>query len=294
MEGAEDNLQNLLNARKNKLFTPQDFAYNPAAVALKYNCTVLEAQLIIEKNKRNKATTRANFISKYGNEIGEMKFEEFRNKSKKSSDKINSLPKDERAFYYRSNSIRCWEYYIKRGLAKTKKEAEYLAVQFQIKNSGTNKAFYLSKGYTADEIDEILSVINAKKAFGYKESKNVLKDGWEEYWEKRNEKYRETLGCMPRSKLPKYKAYCLEVDKYTKLAIKLNGHKICDLDKRSRDFHLDHKFSKIQGFLCDIDARIIGHWTNLQIVESSINCSKRGLSSITIEELFEEYKKHES
>lgn len=47
-----------------------------------------------------------------------------------------------------------------------------------------------------------------------------------------------------------------------------------NLNKRSIEFPLDHKFSIYQGFLNKIDPELIGHWKNLEIVDNSYNSKK--------------------
>lgn len=47
-----------------------------------------------------------------------------------------------------------------------------------------------------------------------------------------------------------------------------------NLDKRGKDFHLDHIFSIKMGFCFDIKPEIIGHLTNLRIISAQENLSK--------------------
>lgn len=56
---------------------------------------------------------------------------------------------------------------------------------------------------------------------------------------------------------------------------------------RSKEYHLDHKYSKIEGFKNYIPPYIIGHHKNLEILTVSENCSKQGQCSISKEELFD-------
>ena len=55
---------------------------------------------------------------------------------------------------------------------------------------------------------------------------------------------------------------------------------------RGKDYELDHKYSKQQGFINGIPAEYIGHYTNLHLVQQSINRQKYNTCSITKEELY--------
>jgi len=58
---------------------------------------------------------------------------------------------------------------------------------------------------------------------------------------------------------------------------------------RVTGWHLDHKFSKKQGFIEGIPPEIIGHWTNLQMLTDFCNRSKQSKCSITKDELMTRY-----
>lgn len=59
---------------------------------------------------------------------------------------------------------------------------------------------------------------------------------------------------------------------------------------RTNGYHLDHKFSKQEGFLQGIAPEIIGHWSNLQMLPAKENRLKYSACSINKEELIENYK----
>lgn len=61
--------------------------------------------------------------------------------------------------------------------------------------------------------------------------------------------------------------------------------------KRGKKYHLDHKYSIIQGFLDNIDYKIIGSPINLEIIPGSENCKKQGKCSIEKQQLIEDFKK---
>jgi len=58
-----------------------------------------------------------------------------------------------------------------------------------------------------------------------------------------------------------------------------------NIDKRGKDFHLDHKFSITAGFNNNLPPYIIGNINNLEILPAKINRQKIGKCSITIKEL---------
>lgn len=80
-----------------------------------------------------------------------------------------------------------------------------------------------------------------------------------------------------------YKRKVWEVtDRYIKIFPELN--------KRSRNIHLDHIYSIYEGFKNNIDPEIIGHFENLQLLESKLNISKSSSCWISLEELLHKIK----
>lgn len=68
----------------------------------------------------------------------------------------------------------------------------------------------------------------------------------------------------------------------------LNG---IGLNKRSKDFHLDHIYSISEGFKNNIPPEIIGHWTNLRLIPKIENSSKGSRCHKTKEQLYEDYRR---
>lgn len=56
---------------------------------------------------------------------------------------------------------------------------------------------------------------------------------------------------------------------------------------RGREYELDHKYSKHQGFLNNVPPEVIGHYSNLQMIPRHSNRKKYNKCSITIDELYE-------
>ena len=55
---------------------------------------------------------------------------------------------------------------------------------------------------------------------------------------------------------------------------------------RGNNFELDHKYSKQQGFCNKIPAEIIGHYSNLCMIEKTANRKKYNKCSITVDQLY--------
>jgi len=83
--------------------------------------------------------------------------------------------------------------------------------------------------------------------------------------------------------LKKYEIYRRQVLVETNESLKNNTLK--DIEKRGNAFHLDHKFSIIEGFKQNIEPSIIGHIKNLQIIPSNENIKKSRTCSISLKEL---------
>jgi hypothetical protein len=60
--------------------------------------------------------------------------------------------------------------------------------------------------------------------------------------------------------------------------------------QRGPEYELDHKFSISEGFKQNVNPKIIGHDTNLELLPKDVNRSKRIKCSITLEELIERTK----
>jgi len=83
----------------------------------------------------------------------------------------------------------------------------------------------------------------------------------------------------------KLQEYRMMVYRYTAKSISEFGYLIKDLNKRSLEFELDHKYSIYEGFKNKINPKIIGCYKNLQILTKKENLKKGIECSITKEEL---------
>jgi hypothetical protein len=64
--------------------------------------------------------------------------------------------------------------------------------------------------------------------------------------------------------------------------------------QRGNDYHLDHIYSVQQGFTNNVPPEIIGHWTNLRLIDARKNKSKRNKCDKSIEQLYEDYEHHQN
>ena len=83
-----------------------------------------------------------------------------------------------------------------------------------------------------------------------------------------------------------------EFERYQELVRRLSNEnyqtyfkEIPNAKKRSRDYHLDHKFSISEGFRRNIPVEIISHYSNFEIMHGRLNESKGTKSSISLREL---------
>jgi len=89
------------------------------------------------------------------------------------------------------------------------------------------------------------------------------------------------------SLLKEYKRYCRKVEIETRKSVNIYKDKIYNYNLRGYDYHLDHRFSMLDGFNNNVLPEIVGHWKNFEILSKFENESKGGKSSITLNELRE-------
>lgn len=84
-----------------------------------------------------------------------------------------------------------------------------------------------------------------------------------------------------------YQAYVAEVRYVTNLQpiFKLKNYEI----RGYQTYHLDHKFSVVEGFRQNIDPNIIGDLVNLEYIPAKENIKKSSRCSITLEQLMKSY-----
>lgn len=164
--------------------------------------------------------------------------------------------------------------------------------------------------YPSDETRQKMSENNAmnhevyRKAVsdGVKESynknpelRNLRRDnmlGREVSYETREKMYSSGKWLRPEEKtefsLYYEKVKCITEENYNKYFYQIPNAKL-----RSREYHLDHKFSVNAGYRSGISEEVIGHYKNLEVIHHSINESKGGNCSISINDLFREIETSE-
>ncbi len=101
----------------------------------------------------------------------------------------------------------------------------------------------------------------------------------------RRQRKRIREGAKPL-RLTHYRHYTSLVDVETSK----NESKVKNIEKRSLEWHLDHKFSKRKGFEQGILPYVIGSYYNLEIISQHDNTTKHWHCSITLNELYNEMK----
>lgn len=290
--------------------------YDAQYISERDGISVEEAIDQIEEYKRNKATSKQNFIKKYGEIEGNKKFNEFKSKSLDISTnkalwiKTNNATEEDWFNRCRRKSKRCidyWIYHHKMSVADAKRAVS----DHQKSNSGVFYEYYAKLGYTHNEILEILLDISKRKdgasirgiqskypELSYQEVldryDNICKS-------KSNPRSAESLAraratlerngrWVPYELLSEYEIYKRAVAKVTR-AQKVHPPETIKVGIAGTPgaFQLDHKFSVREGFLNDIDPKIIGNAVNLEYIPWEENLKKSYNCSITITELLELY-----
>lgn len=277
-------------------------AYEPKYWMYRRNISYEDAVEIINQNKIDNGQTKEAFIKRYGKEKGEDLFAKFqKNSSYPTSneyfmEKYGDRWEEERNYAMRKKTKRCVEYWTCRGYSL--EDAKLKVSEFQQSTSGVHRNYYRNLGYSETEIDIIFKQINNKKKNNIRNT-NYLKekypDNWKEVYLEVSEKYRkkmEELGLwICKDLVDDFKKYKDLVIRYTNQSILFYKELIENIELRSMDYHLDHKYSIKMGFINDIDPKIIGSVVNIEIIPAKINASKQEKCSITKPQLLKNYKK---
>lgn len=275
--------------------------YEPTYWMYRCNITYEEGEKKVIELKKNKSTSKESFIKRHGEEKGLQMFEKFQKTSSYSTSdewfkgKYGDEWKEKKEYEMRRKSKRCIEYWIDKGYSSI--DAEIKVIEHQKYSSGVYREYYLNLGYSDDEIDIIMSQINQKKK-NHQRNTKFLKEKYPESWKEIyldiSRKYRERmeeLGLWIGSDIiDDFKKYRYLVNRYTNESILFYGDLVENLNLRSKEYHLDHKYSIKMGFINDIDPKIIGSIVNIEIIPAKINFSKRQNCSITKQKLLKDYK----
>jgi hypothetical protein len=197
---------------------------------------------------------------------------------------------------YKRETNRCTvDFWLKRGYSK--EDSMKMISSVQKMYSGLHREFYESRNHSKEEIERIMQSINEKK-----DSSSLQfcldrygNNGLEIYERRRKSKsscFREQ-GKLAEELHKGLQGYSARVDRVTKNSLKKIPACPGKRGKHRGEYQVDHRFSKMQGFLNGIDPDIIGHHENLEWVLTEENCSKRMKCSITIEELMEKINENQ-
>lgn len=271
--------------------------------------TLNEAEYMVTEAKEKTTISLNKMIEKYGLEKGTEFFKKSCRRHKNFIDywiKINNgdVEKAQIEFdtYKRESSPKCIEYYTKRNISD--EDAIKHISMHQRSCSGLHKEYYVSRGYTTEDIEKIFLQINSKKDsssiyYLIETFKNLslsdIEDLYKSYNATKSSTFRKN-GFLAKDDpdLDRKLAYEISVDYYTKLSITQIPECKGVRGRTKGCYHLDHKFSKKQGFIDCIPPEIIGSPVNLEWILSEENCSKRAACSIDKDTLLKEYKQYEN
>lgn len=244
-----------------------------------------EAESLVYNLKNAKVTSKKGFIARHGEDIGGLMFKEFQRTSSLSYE-----IKKESGFDTRLISHWCKDHWIAKGYSE--KEAELAVSEAQFKYAGINPTIWRSKGYSESEVDTIMAEIDSKKGSAYSFDKLRLKlshlseDEVLSILENRKTNMVNTLIekelAAPKEYYDKFKSYSHRVRVLTEQS-KL--HLVDNIHLRSLNYHLDHRYSILRGFLDNVPAEVLSSHHNLEVISATDNLSKASGCSIELSEL---------
>ncbi len=108
-------------------------------------------------------------------------------------------------------------------------------------------------------------------------------------WLEKNDKISVANSKIPISDRKLFYSYISEVNKYTRISLSINKLLMIELRGVKNGYDLDHIVSKVNGFRNNIPPYIIGHISNLRIIDSSYNRKKQHNSEKEISEITNSY-----
>lgn len=97
---------------------------------------------------------------------------------------------------------------------------------------------------------------------------------------------------IPFDEIEIFETYSKTIRSMTRFTFNRNIDKIENSELKvinSRDYHIDHIYSISDGFINNIDPKIISSYVNLRVLSKSDNLKKGRKSDILLEELYERY-----
>ncbi len=264
--------------------------YKPVYWEKLLGCTPAEAELQITKYKTDKVTSKAGFISRYGEELGILKFTEFQRTSA-----ISTEVKRANGTCFRESTPWCAEYWQKRGASA--EEAISEVSNFQLNNAGVHRKVYEDKGIPPDEIDKIIRDINtSKNIYDHQliKERHGLSDEDAVLWKegtilKMVDGMVETGTCVPIEKQGEFKVYQTKVRALSKTVDVSHLPNISKRGKTFGDYNVDHKYSVLQCFLDKVPIAVASSIHNLQCITREANLVKAEKCSISLWALYYDY-----
>ena len=275
--------------------------YDPEYISKRDFISIEEAEEQIKKYKTDKSTSLEGFVKRHGEYKGQDMFKKFQETSsineEKYIDVYGLVGGKKRWIEYCSgrkvNSPWCKEYWLNKG--HTEDESSEFVSEYQKSNSGVSLNYWETKyGYEKGLL--IWQKINSKKSV----SLNVMikKYGFDEGLKRHNHRIDAMISTniekgifLRREDKEDFDIYKEKVERYTRMSLYLYATEKFGSDweeKRGRTkYHIDHRYSKKEGFLNNIEPHIIGNIENLELLYFTINCSKKCSCSITINELYD-------
>ena len=228
-----------------------------------------------------------------GYSIEEAKIKAIENKS--SNNKKGALASKSRTnIQFKNSSVRCVEYYLLRGFSEEDAKAKVSNIQSTFSLEKCIEKHGLEEGtriwserqekwqetLNSKDEDEMMLIISKKiKLYDY-----LMTTGKNEF---------EIIELTKKwyNNIEEFKLYSSKISTYTDIVYNDNIDVLDPLKLRSSEYHLDHKVSRVVGFVFDIPIEVISCVHNLNIITSSENHIKCGGCSITIEELLALYNK---
>lgn len=284
----------------------QNSPYDPVYISNRDKISIDEAKIKIIQYKKNKATSKENFIFKYGEELGTEKYNEWIDKSLGVGHKLDGKLKSKLSPAY----------WLNKGYSET--ESYNRAVEYQHEHSPFHIEYYIKRNKSIEYAKNRIRKLHDKK-LGIKSIENYRKlypgasdyslyqlikfdknsiSSWKygnEWFNHRISSIRKTMEanghwCKTENK-SEYENYRKLVNYYTSkndLSLLLNfekrGHILND------GYHLDHIYSISKGYINDIDPKIIGSIFNLRFIHWKDNVIKGSKCDITKTELIEKYE----
>ncbi len=88
-----------------------------------------------------------------------------------------------------------------------------------------------------------------------------------------------------RKTVKTFTAY-MEYRRLVRMETNKNANKVPNIEMRSPEWHLDHRYSISEGYKNRILPYIIGSLPNLEIIHKSVNCAKSTKCSVTLDSLY--------